>query len=56
MGMNSHTNYALRKNKQQEVTPIHPELEKPLEEVLAVTYGLSGGRRRRSRSPIAMTS
>ncbi|WP_030547309.1 DNA polymerase III subunit alpha [Streptomyces exfoliatus] len=40
MGMNSHTNYALRKNKQQEITPIHPELEKPLEEVLAVTYGL----------------
>ncbi|MDX2290582.1 MULTISPECIES: hypothetical protein, partial [Streptomyces] len=30
----------LRKNGQQEITPIHPELEKPLEEVLAVTYGL----------------
>ncbi|MGW0707733.1 DNA polymerase III subunit alpha [Streptomyces sp. NPDC002643] len=40
MGMNSHTNYALRKNKQQEITPIHKELEEPLEEVLAVTYGL----------------
>jgi DNA polymerase-3 subunit alpha len=40
MGMNSHINYAERKNKRQEITPIHPELEKPLEEVLAVTYGL----------------
>ena len=38
--MNSHTNYALRKNGQQEITPIHPELEEPLEEVLGVTYGL----------------
>lgn len=25
MGANSHTNYALRKNGLQEVTPIHPE-------------------------------
>jgi DNA polymerase-3 subunit alpha len=40
MGMNSHTNYALRKNKQQEITPIHPELEEPLSEVLGITYGL----------------
>ena len=40
MGANSHTNYALRKNKQQEITPIHPELEKPLEEILGPTYGL----------------
>ncbi|WP_189716622.1 DNA polymerase III subunit alpha, partial [Streptomyces phaeofaciens] len=40
MGMDSHTNYALRKNKLQEITPIHKELEEPLEEVLAVTYGL----------------
>ncbi|WP_171169295.1 DNA polymerase III subunit alpha [Streptomyces sp. I05A-00742] len=40
MGMNSHTNYALRKNGQQEITPIHKELEEPLQEVLAVTYGL----------------
>lgn len=39
MGMNSHTNYALRKNGQQEITPIHPELEEPLKEVLDVTYG-----------------
>ncbi|WP_333768245.1 DNA polymerase III subunit alpha [Streptomyces sp. IBSBF 2435] len=40
MGMNSHINYALRKNKQQEITPIHKELEEPLREVLEVTYGL----------------
>jgi DNA polymerase-3 subunit alpha len=40
MGMNSHTNYALRKNGQQEITPIHKELEEPLREVLDVTYGL----------------
>jgi DNA polymerase-3 subunit alpha len=40
MGMNSHINYALRKNGQQEITPIHPELEEPLREILDVTYGL----------------
>jgi DNA polymerase-3 subunit alpha len=40
MGVNSHTNYALRKNKQQEITPIHPELEEPLREILEPTYGL----------------
>ena len=40
MGMNSHTNYALRKNGQQEITPIHPELEEPLKEVLGLTHGL----------------
>ncbi|MFI7613008.1 DNA polymerase III subunit alpha [Nonomuraea terrae] len=40
MGANSHTNYALRKNGQQEITPIHPELEKPLEDILDTTYGL----------------
>src|SRR6201993_4154612 len=40
MGVNSHTNYALRKNGQQEITPIHPELEAPLREVLEPTFGL----------------
>ncbi|WP_441327477.1 DNA polymerase III subunit alpha [Kocuria sp.] len=40
MGVNSHTNYALRKTGQQEVTPIHPELEEPLAEILDTTYGL----------------
>jgi DNA polymerase-3 subunit alpha len=40
MGANSHVNYALRKNGLQEITPIHPELEEPLREILAPTYGL----------------
>ncbi|WP_020573445.1 DNA polymerase III subunit alpha [Actinopolymorpha alba] len=40
MGANSHTNYALRKNGQQEITPIHPELEEACEEILGPTYGL----------------
>jgi DNA polymerase-3 subunit alpha len=40
MGAGSHTNYALRKNKQQEITPIHPELAEPLDEILGPTYGL----------------
>ena len=40
MGVNSHTNYALRKNKQQDIEPIHPELEEPLREILGGTYGL----------------
>jgi len=40
MGMNSHTNYALRKNGLQKIEPIHPELEKPLAEILDETYGL----------------
>ena len=40
MGVNSHTNYALRKNGLQEITPIHPELAEPLREILDTTYGL----------------
>ncbi|MFC0706360.1 DNA polymerase III subunit alpha [Cellulomonas uda] len=40
MGMNSHTNYALRKNGLQQIEPIHPELAEPLAEVLDETYGL----------------
>lgn len=40
MGANSHTNYALRKNKLQEITPIHPELAEPLAEILSTSYGL----------------
>jgi DNA polymerase III subunit alpha len=40
MGANSHTNYALRKNGQQEITPIHPELRSIGEELLGETYGL----------------
>jgi DNA polymerase III subunit alpha len=40
MGADSHTNYALRKNGKQEITPIHPELAGPLAEILEPTYGL----------------
>ncbi|GAA2175002.1 DNA polymerase III subunit alpha [Agrococcus versicolor] len=40
MGANSHTNYALRKNGAQPITPIHPELEEPLAEILEESYGL----------------
>ena len=40
MGADSHTNYALRKNGLQPITPIHPELEEPLRDVLDTTYGL----------------
>jgi DNA polymerase-3 subunit alpha len=40
MGINSHTNYALRKTGRQPVTPIHPELAEPLADVLDATYGL----------------
>lgn len=40
MGMNSHTNYAQRKNGQQQSEGIHPELTEPLREILGPTYGL----------------
>ena len=40
MGINSHTNYALRKTGRQPATPIHPELAKPLEEILGATHNL----------------
>ncbi|MBD3690229.1 DNA polymerase III subunit alpha [Nanchangia anserum] len=40
MGAQSHTNYALRKNGRQQITPIHPTLEEPLNEILSETYGL----------------
>ncbi len=40
MGMNSHTNYAQRKNGQQQAEGIHPELTEPLREILDPTYGL----------------
>jgi DNA polymerase-3 subunit alpha len=40
MGMNSHTNYALRKNGLQAIEAIHPELAESLNESLGVTYGL----------------
>ncbi|GAA1817453.1 DNA polymerase III subunit alpha [Actinomadura chokoriensis] len=40
MGANAHTNYALRKAGQQEITPIHPELKDALEPILGNTYHL----------------
>src|SRR4051812_17094756 len=40
MGANPHPNYALRKNGQQPITPIHKELEEPLREILDTTHGL----------------
>jgi DNA polymerase-3 subunit alpha len=40
MGMNSHTNYAQRKNGQQQSEGVHPELTEPLREILDPTYGL----------------
>nr|WP_324192997.1 DNA polymerase III subunit alpha [Nocardia transvalensis] len=40
MGMNAHNDYADRKNGRQPIAPIHPELEQPLREILAETYGL----------------
>jgi DNA polymerase-3 subunit alpha len=40
MGANSHINYALRKNGQQEIVPIHPELAEPLADILRDSYGL----------------
>ena len=40
MDMDSHNNYAKRKNGLQKIEPIHPELEKPLKQVLDETYGL----------------
>ncbi len=39
MGMNSPHELRAAQNGQQEITPIHPELEEPLKEVLDVTYG-----------------
>jgi DNA polymerase III subunit alpha len=40
MAMNTHNNYADRKNKRQRIVPIHPELEEPLKDILSETYGL----------------
>ncbi|TCD53995.1 DNA polymerase III subunit alpha [Alloscardovia theropitheci] len=40
MDVDSHNNYAKRKNGLQEIVPIHPEVAEPLAEVLDETYGL----------------
>ncbi len=40
MGAKTHTNYAMRKQGQQPITPIHPELAEALADILGPTYGL----------------
>ncbi|MFI9488340.1 DNA polymerase III subunit alpha [Promicromonospora sp. NPDC052451] len=40
MGMNSHINYALRKNGQQQIEAIHEEVKDDFAEILDETYGL----------------
>lgn len=40
MGVNAHTDYALRKNGLQDVSYIHPDLEDALKPILEETYGL----------------
>jgi DNA polymerase-3 subunit alpha len=40
MGMGSHINYVERKHGRQRMDPIHRELEAPLAEILAETYGV----------------
>lgn len=40
MGMGAHIDYVERKAGRQEIMPIHPELAKPLADILGETYGL----------------
>ncbi|RBO96696.1 DNA polymerase III subunit alpha [Nocardia puris] len=40
MGVGAHWSYADRKNGREAVTPIHPELDDPLREILSETYAL----------------
>ncbi|OQM77772.1 DNA polymerase III subunit alpha [Rhodococcus sp. 66b] len=40
MGVGAHWAYADRKNSRESVTPIHPELDEPLREILGETYAL----------------
>ncbi|MFP5415313.1 MAG: DNA polymerase III subunit alpha, partial [Actinomycetes bacterium] len=40
MGTNTHVNYAMRKNGQQPVTHVHPELATAMDKLLGETYGL----------------
>ncbi|GAA0520302.1 DNA-directed DNA polymerase [Saccharopolyspora subtropica] len=40
MEVNAHNDYADRKNGKKPVEPIHPELDEPLKDILAETYGL----------------
>jgi len=40
MGVGAHLDYVERKHRRRPLTPIHPELAAPLEEVLGDTYGV----------------
>ncbi|MGA4668511.1 DNA polymerase III subunit alpha [Propionibacteriaceae bacterium Y1923] len=40
MGADSHNKYARRKTGREPITPLHPELEEPLADILGETYGL----------------
>ncbi|WP_326603453.1 DNA polymerase III subunit alpha [Rhodococcus sp. PD04] len=40
MGVGAHWSYADRKNGREAVTPIHPELDEPLRDILGETYAL----------------
>jgi len=40
MGADSHNKYARRKAGREPITPIHPELAGPLDDILGATYGL----------------
>ncbi|HZK31736.1 MAG TPA: DNA polymerase III subunit alpha [Corynebacterium sp.] len=40
MGVNAHWDYADRKNGRKPITPIHPELDESLKDILDETYGL----------------
>ncbi|KEI44450.1 DNA polymerase III subunit alpha [Saccharopolyspora rectivirgula] len=40
MEVNAHFDYADRKNGKKPIEPIHPELDEPLKDILAETYGL----------------
>jgi len=40
MGADSHNKYARRKTGREQITPIHPQLEEPLADILDETYGL----------------
>jgi DNA polymerase-3 subunit alpha len=40
MGVNAHNDFADRKNGRQKITPIHPEVDEALSEILDDTYGL----------------
>ncbi|WP_330230991.1 DNA polymerase III subunit alpha [Nocardia sp. NBC_00508] len=40
MGVGAHWAYADRKNGRESITPIHPELDEPLREILGETYAL----------------